>query len=106
MLELCSEQDLALETLSAKRERDFGMEDLDGHGPLVSHIPGEKHRSHPALAKLALDLVPLGQTAPQSLEGVHGWNNVGRGGIRQRITSRCTLVPPAWYSLRTVIPLP
>ena len=55
MLEPRGEPDLPLEALGAERRGKIGVEDLEGHGPVVPEVVGEEDGRHPATAELALD---------------------------------------------------
>ena len=61
VLELSRKFDLAEEALGAKRGGELRAEYLEGNQTLVSQVPREIDRGHPALPELALDGVAVTQ---------------------------------------------
>jgi len=57
MLEVGRETDLALEAFSAERCGEIRVQDLERYRPLVLDVAREVDGGHPAVPKLALDLV-------------------------------------------------
>ena len=65
--------DLLQESLGADEACDFRTEHFDSDLPVVPHIMGEKDRRHGAGAQLAIEHVPAGKGALETVEcGVHG----------------------------------
>src|SRR5678810_410005 len=90
MLEVRRRPDLGQETLGADDGGELRLEDLDGDLPMVSEVLGEIDRSHPSLAKLALDAVAVDQRRGESI--------IERGHL-----SICHLAPTLiypWVNLR------
>lgn len=58
MLQLCRDLHLAQEPFGSKRRGQIGLQDLDSHLPVVTEVPRQEDRRHPAGAGFAHDLVP------------------------------------------------
>ncbi len=67
MLELRGGGDLLHEPVGAQDGGQLGLEDLDGHLPVVLEIFGQVHGGHPALAQLPLDAVAVRQGGGQAI---------------------------------------
>ena len=52
--------DLSLKAVGAKRDRQFRVQHLQRHRPVVPEIVGQIDRGHAAPAQLALEAVTLG----------------------------------------------
>ena len=74
MLELGDDVDLPQEPLRLQGRRQRGLQDLDGHLPLVSEVPGQVHHRHPTPVQLRFDFIAIGQGVLQAGEEIvaHG----------------------------------
>jgi len=61
VLEIGGGADLGQEAFGAHHGRQLGLEDLEGHLPVVAQVLRQVHRGHAALAELALDAVAAGK---------------------------------------------
>jgi hypothetical protein len=69
MLKRCDRADLAHEPLGAGHGRRLRPEHLDRDLPLVPKVVRQVHGRHPALPKLALEAVAIGEGAPELVDG-------------------------------------
>jgi hypothetical protein len=83
MLQTGSELYLAEETLGAQSGGEFRMEDLQSDRAIVSKIVGEEHCGHATAPKLALDVVAIGESGPQAIDG-----SVGQFGESEKDSTR------------------
>jgi hypothetical protein len=73
MAEASRDLDLTEEPLRTQAHRQFRAQHLERDRPIVFDVTSLQHDRHPAAAKLALDLVPIGEGGAQTLEQLdHG----------------------------------
>ncbi len=65
-----AELDLAKEALGAERAGELGVEDLEGHRPVVAEVLGEVDGGHAAAPELAVEPVAVGQRGAQAVPPV------------------------------------
>ncbi len=73
MLQVGGGLDLPQKPLGPDHRGELGLEQLEGHPPIVPDVLGQVHRRHPTRAELALDAVAVGQGRHQAGRDVrHG----------------------------------
>ena len=60
MLQPSRDLDLPEEAVGAETQRQLGVQDLDGHRPVVAYVLREIHRRHPTAPDLPVEVVALG----------------------------------------------
>ncbi len=61
MLQVRGDADLAEEPITAEGGGEFGMQHLEGDGPVVLDVVREEDRGHAAATELSLDRVGTGE---------------------------------------------
>ncbi len=62
--------DLAQEAIRAEHRSEFGVEHLEGDGPLVPEVASEVHGRHAAAPEFLLEHVPVAQSSIEMVYGV------------------------------------
>jgi hypothetical protein len=66
MLQARREHDFLLEAFGAERRRDFGVQHLERHRPVVLEVVGKIDGRHPATTQLLVEAVTRGEGGPET----------------------------------------
>jgi hypothetical protein len=83
MLQTGRDSDFSKEPFWPQGRRQFGVKDLQCHRTVVPQVMGEKDCGHATTPKLALDVVPIGQSCPEAIDG-----SVGQFGESEKDSTR------------------